>query len=188
MSIAPAVAVSVQGAVGILQLSRPDKFNCLTMEVHRGLDAALTRHEAPGSGVRALLIRAQGAHFCTGADLDAVQEERKTPESLARFLARGHATLRALETSPKPVVVAVQGLCLAGGLELMLACDVVFAANTARFGDQHAQFGLVECAAALPVQPDAAFERGQGIVQRHLALFHARDQRFELVERLLELG
>jgi len=51
--------------------------------------------------------------------------------------------LRALETSPLPVVVAVQGLCLAGGIELMLACDVCFAAETAQFGDQHAQFGLI---------------------------------------------
>ena len=55
----------------------------------------------------------------------------------------GHAVLRRFEASTLPVVAACQGLCLAGGLELMLACDVVFAARDARFGDQHAQFGLV---------------------------------------------
>jgi enoyl-CoA hydratase len=48
-----------------------------------------------------------------------------------------------MEASPLPIVAACQGLCLAGGLELMLGCDLVFAARGARFGDQHAQFGLV---------------------------------------------
>jgi enoyl-CoA hydratase/carnithine racemase len=51
--------------------------------------------------------------------------------------------LDRLEASPLPVVAAVQGLCLAGGIELALACDVVFAAHDARFGDQHAAFGLI---------------------------------------------
>jgi enoyl-CoA hydratase len=55
----------------------------------------------------------------------------------------GYRALEALEASPLPVVMAVHGLCLAGGLELMLAADVVIAAGNARFGDQHAQFGLV---------------------------------------------
>jgi enoyl-CoA hydratase len=143
MSDAAPVVVGQEGAVGIIELARPDKFNCLTMEVHRGLDAALTRHEAPGSGVRALLIRAQGAHFCTGADLQQVKDLRQRPDELRAFLGAGHAVLRRLEASPLPVVAACQGLCLAGGLELMLACDVIFAARDAKFGDQHAQFGLV---------------------------------------------
>jgi len=143
MSDTQPVVVSQEGAVGIVELARPDKFNCLTMEVHRGLDAALTRHEAQGSGVRALLIRAQGAHFCTGADLQQVKDLRQRPDELRAFLGAGHAVLRRLEASPLPVVAACQGLCLAGGLELMLACDVIFAARDAKFGDQHAQFGLV---------------------------------------------
>ena len=143
MSDAAPVVVGQEGAVGIIELARPDKFNCLTMEVHQGLDAAITRHEAPGSGVRVLLIRAQGDHFCTGADLQQVKALRQQPDELRAFLGAGHAVLRRLEASPLPVVAACQGLCLAGGLELMLACDVIFAARDARFGDQHAQFGLV---------------------------------------------
>lgn len=138
-----AVLVSQEGAVGIIELARPDKFNCLSQEVHDGLDAAITQHETAGSGVRALLIRAQGAHFCTGADLQQVKGLRTKPDELRAFLGFGHAVLRRFEASPLPVVAACQGLCLAGGLELMLACDVVFAARDAKFGDQHAQFGLV---------------------------------------------
>ncbi len=62
---------------------------------------------------------------------------------MRQFIEHGLAVLAALEGSGLPVVVAVQGLCLAGGLELLLACDVAFAAESARFGDQHAQFGLI---------------------------------------------
>lgn len=143
MSVAPPVVVSREGAVGIVELARPDKFNCLSMAAHRGIDAALDAFEAPGSDVRAVLVRAQGAHFCTGADLDEVLALRQRPGAFEEFVSLGHAVLRRLEDSALPVVAACQGLSLAGGLELMLACDVVFAARDARFGDQHAQFGLV---------------------------------------------
>jgi enoyl-CoA hydratase len=143
MSAAPPVLVSADGAVGIVELARPDKFNCLSLAVHQAIDAALDRFEAPGSGVRVVLLRAQGKHFCTGADLDEVTALREDREALARFISTGHAVLRRLEASRLPVVAACQGLSLAGGLELMLACDVVFAARDSRFGDQHAQFGLI---------------------------------------------
>ena len=51
--------------------------------------------------------------------------------------------LRRFERGPLPVIAAVHGLALAGGLEMMMGCDVVFAAKSAKIGDQHAQYGLV---------------------------------------------
>ncbi|WP_151638201.1 MULTISPECIES: enoyl-CoA hydratase/isomerase family protein [Noviherbaspirillum] len=137
------VVVSTHGRVGILELARPEKFNCLSTAAHAAIDAALSAFEHRDSGVRAVLVRANGKHFCTGADLDEVKRLRADPDAMSSFIRQGHAVLRRLEASPLPVVAAVQGMCLAGGLELMLACDVVFAASSARFGDQHAQFGLV---------------------------------------------
>ncbi len=104
--------------------------------------SALRRFEADRA-VRAVLIRAQGKNFCTGAELGEVKRLRTSPIALSHFIEHGHAVLCALEASRLPVVAAVQGLCLAGGMELMLACDIVFAARGARFGDQHGQFGLV---------------------------------------------
>lgn len=143
MSDASPVAASRDGALGIAELARPGKFNCLSMAMHAALEAAIDEFERPGSGVRAILIRAQGKHFCTGADLDEVKSLRGDPVRLAEFISLGHRTFRRLEASPLPVVAAAQGLSLAGGLELVLACDVVFGAQDARFGDQHAQYGLV---------------------------------------------
>ena len=137
------VAVSRAEAVGIIELARPEKFNCLSMAVHVALEAAIDAFERPRSGVRAILVRAQGKHFCVGADLAEVKSLRGDVEKLKHFIGRGHSVLKRLEASKLPVVAACQGLTLAGGSELMLACDVVFAAKDARFGDQHAQFGLI---------------------------------------------
>lgn len=136
------VTVSVVGNVGIIELSRPEKFNCLSLEVHEQIGTARETFEA-NSDVRAILIRAQGKHFCTGADLTEVKGKLEDPVALDHFISFGMEGLRALEQSPLPVIVAVQGLCLAGGMELMLAADVCFASDAAKFGDQHAQFGLI---------------------------------------------
>jgi enoyl-CoA hydratase len=136
------VTQSVVESVGVLELSRPEKFNCLSQAVLERIHQGIKDFEAGGK-VRAVLIQSTGKHFCTGADLDEVKALRQDRRQLARFIEIGQAAFMALEESPLPVVGAVQGLCLAGGMELMLACDVIFAAKTARFGDQHAQYGLL---------------------------------------------
>lgn len=142
MSDAPAVLSAVSEGVGVISLNRPDKFNCLNRAVVDGMTQAMDAFERDKS-VRVVLVRAEGENFCTGADLEEVKSIRGNPAALADFLRRGHQILNRLESSPLPVVAAVQGLCLAGGLEVMLACDVAFAARSARFGDQHSRFGLV---------------------------------------------
>jgi len=136
------VHVSVEGSVGIIELARPDKFNCLSQDVHECISRARETFEADRN-IRSILICAQGKHFCTGADLTEVKRKLYDAQMLDHFLALGMDAFRKLEQSRLPVIVAVQGLCLAGGLELMLSCDVCFAAESAQFGDQHAQFGLI---------------------------------------------
>ncbi|HCO43301.1 enoyl-CoA hydratase/isomerase family protein [Immundisolibacter sp.] len=135
------LALTRHGATAVLELARPDKFNCLSGALHAAIAAALDTAENDPA-CRAVLIAAQGRHFCTGADLAEVQALRATGRFDA-FIAQGHRVLCRLEASPLPVVMAVQGLCLAGGLELALAGDVILAAEGAKFGDQHAQYGLV---------------------------------------------
>ena len=143
MSDAAPLVVTRDGPVGIVELARPEKFNSLSMAMTEGLQLVLDDFEAPGSGIRAVLVCAQGENFCTGADLDEVLALRADAEHVRRFIGPAHRALRRFETSPLPVVAACQGLALAGGLELMMACDVVFCAADARFGDQHAQYGLL---------------------------------------------
>ena len=137
-----AVLARVESRVGIIELNRPDKFNCISTGLMAGLEAALDRFEADDA-VRCVLLRGNGKVFCTGADLDEVREASKSSEAQGAFIGRIHAILRRMEASPLPVVAAVHGLALAGGLEIVLACDIVFAAESARIGDQHARYGLV---------------------------------------------
>ncbi len=136
------ICTEVRDGIGILSLNRPRQFNSLSLQMLENLVNALTELEQDPQ-VRCVLIQGEGRHFCTGADLDEVQELRASVEALDHFLATGLAAFRRLEQSPLPIVAAVQGLALAGGLELVLACDVVLAAESAQLGDQHAQFGLV---------------------------------------------
>ena len=138
----PHLLHQVDGAVGVLTLNRPEKFNCISLELMTALQQAIGQFEADPA-VRAILLLANGKNFCTGADLDEVLAARRSSAELGRFIGTGHAALRRLEQSRLPVVAAVQGLCLAGGLEIAMACDVVFAARSARLGCQHAQYGLV---------------------------------------------
>jgi enoyl-CoA hydratase len=177
---------SVEGRVGVIELARPEKFNCLSMAAFRELESALDAFEADPA-VRAVLLCAQGKNFCTGAELDEVRAIRDDAAKLRVFLELGHSVLNRIEDSRLPVVAAVQGLCLAGGLELMMACDVAFAASTARFGDQHGQFGLVPGWGGSQRLPRIVGER------RALELFlgvtwidAARAESFGLVNRVVD--
>jgi enoyl-CoA hydratase/carnithine racemase len=142
MTIVPPVLLELQAQVGVITLNRPEKFNCISRGLADGLCAAVRSLEV-NPACRVVLLKANGKHFCTGADLDEVLEARASRASLESFLSAGHEALTALERSRLPVVAAVHGLCLAGGLELSMACDVVFAASSARFGDQHSRYGLI---------------------------------------------
>jgi enoyl-CoA hydratase len=142
LNAAASLRITTSGRVGIFQLNRPDKLNSISSEVLQGLKRGLDEFER-SLDVRAVLICATGPHFSTGADLDEVEKFRTDPDTLRAFLELGLGFQNSLENSRLPIVAAVQGLCLAGGLEMLLTCDVVFCGSSARFGDQHARFGLL---------------------------------------------
>jgi len=137
-----AVLLEIQNGVGLLLLNRPDKFNALSSEVvaafNQHLDAC-----AKNRDVRALVIAANGKNFCTGADLDEVLGARNDRKQLEAFIGNGHKLLRRFEALDLPVIAAVNGLALAGGMELMMAADVAFADPAAKIACQHARYGLV---------------------------------------------
>jgi enoyl-CoA hydratase len=137
------VRISRHGAIGSIELARPEKFNAMSRAAMVAVREGLDSFERADSGVRAILIHARGPHFCAGADLDESREWCRNSALLREFLEYVHETFRRIEASAIPVVGACQGMALAGGLELLLVCDVVFAAQDARFGDQHVQYGLV---------------------------------------------
>ena len=133
---------AIADGVGIVTLNRPKTFNCISSDLIAGLDEAITMFETDAT-VRVVLLQANGKNFCTGADLYEITQALTSRRALATYIDRLHDVLNRLQACRRPVVCAVNGLALAGGLELMMACDVAFAARDAQLGDQHAQFGLI---------------------------------------------
>jgi len=132
-------------AAAWLVLNRPEAMNAMSPQLAADLAAALDAVEADG-GFRCLVITGRGRAFCAGADLKAVRAlgEGQDPESASKaFRDDAGALLRRIETFAMPVIAAVNGLALAGGLELVSVCDIVIAAEEAMFGDQHARYGLL---------------------------------------------
>lgn len=135
--------VEERGAVLWLTLNRPDAMNALSPAMIGALDQAMA-HAANSEQIRCVVITGVGRAFCAGADLKAVRSELGTDEqALGRFLARASATMARIENLPKPVIAAVNGSAFAGGLEIILACDLVLASETALLGDAHVNFGLL---------------------------------------------
>ena len=151
-------------------LNRPDKRNALSRELIADIDQAL--HDLHGQrGVRAVILTAAGTAFCAGMDLAEMQATSRQSDALARWHEDALIYRDLLETMlqfPKPLIAAVQGPAMAGGLGLVLACDIVLAAPEATFGLPEPKRGLV----AGIIAPLLAFRIGGG--QAAYALLTAR--------------
>ena len=132
------LAVTREGGVLRLHIDREPKRNALNGEVLRGILEAL---RAPGDARVVLLTSAGDRVFCSGADL-----VQMAPDATGLEVHEGRGLLRevvlAMRACPLPVVASVQGLCLAGGVGLVLGCDIVVAADTAAFGLPEVDLGL----------------------------------------------
>jgi enoyl-CoA hydratase len=127
-------------AVAWLTLNRPDQLNALssrTLEALRGRVAEV----AADAGVRAVVVTGAGRAFAAGADIAEMQ--RMTPLEAEAFSRLGHETFAALEALPVPVIAAVNGFALGGGLELALACDWIYAARKAKLGQPEVNLSLI---------------------------------------------
>src|SRR5436309_666059 len=130
-----------QGAVATLTLDRPAALNALDPGTLRELRAVL--RELDGDpGVRALVLTGAGERaFSAGADIAAMAA--MAPEEGVAFSRLGHETMAAVETLGVPVIGALNGVVLGGGLELALACDLLVAGERARLGQPEINLGLI---------------------------------------------
>ena len=136
------VTYATDGGIARVVLNRPRQLNAISPALLEDLDRVCGAVERD-LGVRAVTLTAAGRAFCAGADLKSVKELVPDAERWSGFMRLWHRVFNRLEALPVPVIAGVQGLALAGGLELTLVADLVVMDATARLGDQHANFGLI---------------------------------------------
>ncbi len=124
------------GDVAVVTMANPPA-NTFTMELGAGLEGAVRR--AVSGGARALVLQADGSLFCGGADVRIFKDT--TARQAREVFAEGFRLVDALEDAPFPVIAAVHGMCFAAGLELVLACDLIIAAEGAKFAQVEAKIG-----------------------------------------------
>jgi enoyl-CoA hydratase/carnithine racemase len=130
------VHFETSGPLAILTLANPP-LNLLSGELLDELGAAVM--ELKRLPIRALMLRAEGKVFSAGADVSAVKG--KTENAARESFAAHQQMITDLEALPFPTLAAVQGMCVGGGLEVVLACDLIWAAASARFGQLEATIG-----------------------------------------------
>lgn len=136
------VIYEMGGGVARVILNRPSQMNAVSPELLEDLDRVCETVERDRR-VKVVTLTGAGRAFCAGADLKVVQELSPDPERWRGFMDLWHRVYNRIEALPQPVIAGVNGLALAGGLELVLVCDLAVADEGAKIGDQHANFGLV---------------------------------------------
>ncbi len=160
MSETPLI-VETLGSVTRLTMNRPKAMNALNLAMLESFSAHLPRLAADDA-CRVLVLTGSGTAFCAGADLKQALGGNPAPGE-PDFLDCAREVLQLLTAFPKPVIAALNGLTMAGGLELAMCADILVAAENARIGDAHANFGVYPGGGGAAVLPR--------VVPLHTALY-----------------
>ena len=157
MSAYTTTLYEIQGPVCTITLNRPDKYNAINREMATELlDAFRKVRDVPEVGV--VVLQGSGKAFCTGGDLSIFPSLVEHRASLNWLAHDGYDINKAIELCEKVVIAKVTGHCLAGGLELALMCDLIYARESAKFGTTEINMGIlpgwggtVRLARAMPI-------------------------------------
>ncbi len=132
------IITETQGRVGIIRLNRPQALNALNKALIAELTAAMDAFEADDK-IGCMLIIGDEKAFAAGADIKEMADKSFTEAYLGNFAADWDRAARAR----KPIVAAVAGFALGGGCELAMQCDLIIAADTAKFGQPEIKLGVI---------------------------------------------
>ncbi len=142
------VTLDLHDGIATLTLNRPDTLNAMSRELMRSLAAQLDV-VAGWADLRVVVVAGSGRAFSAGGDLIEFEHAlRADPARLLADLRFNQQVFHRVEALPVPVIGVANGLAVAGGLELLLCCDLILAAQDARMGDGHARYGVVPAGGA----------------------------------------
>jgi enoyl-CoA hydratase/carnithine racemase len=136
----------------IVSLNRPETLNAMTLAMIQALGDVLERLDADTS-VSCVLITGRGRAFSAGGDLKAYLDVQQDPEAWKFFMDEFVRVFGLIPSMSKPVVALVNGIAIAGGLELIVACDFAYAGRSAKIGDGHLRYGQMGGAGVLARLP-----------------------------------
>ena len=140
--VAKKIITHREGGVATLIFNNPEKRNALSLEMWEGMADALEAFDAD-PGVRAVILRGAGGRaFISGADISQFEERRSTEEKAAQYSAITDRAWLALARTRKPVIAAIEGFCIGGGLAVAMKADIRIATHDSVFGVPAARLGI----------------------------------------------
>jgi enoyl-CoA hydratase len=179
------ILAETRGRVGLLTLNRPKALNALNDTLMDQLGAALLAFDAD-DGIGAIVITGSEKAFAAGADIGAMKDWSYMDVYGSEYITRNWETLKRVR---KPVIAAVAGYALGGGCELAMMCDIIIAAETAKFGQPEIKLGVIPGAGGtqrLPRAVGKAKAMDMVLTSRMMAAEEA--ERAGLVSRVVPAG
>lgn len=133
------VLTEIHGKVGLIRINRPEAMNALNNDVVDGIAAAINAFEAD-ENIGCIILTGNEKAFAAGADIGFMKDFDYMHAYKTDFITRNWERIK---TTRKPVIAAVAGFALGGGCEMAMMCDMIFAADTARFGQPEIRLGTL---------------------------------------------
>jgi len=196
------ILVETRGRVGLVTLNRPKALNALNDSLMNELGEALAAFDAD-EAIGAIVITGSDKAFAAGADIGAMKDRSFRDVYMGQYITRNWERMRSIR---KPVIAAVAGYALGGGCELAMMCDILIAADTAKFGQPEIKLGIIPGAGGTQRLPravgkakamdlvltgrmmDAAEAERAGLVSRVVPADKLIDEALAAAERIAEFS
>lgn len=197
------LTTEIRKGVAIVVINRPEALNALNTLFFEEMDLLIAQL-AQDQSIRVMILTGEGKAFVAGADISEMVD--KNADEGSAFGNRGQHTFRSLELLPFPVIAAINGFALGGGLELAMACDIRIASAKAKFGQPEVNLGLTPGFAGTQRLPrlvglgnalylltsaemiDASTALRMGLIQQIIEPDHLLDEAFKLAETIAKKG